>query len=708
MTRARLLWFVAWTIGLSTPPLQSQAAAPPVAAVREHQSEFHGIKLVDPYYWLREKTSPEVVQYLEAENAYTQAMTEGQAAFRNKLYQEMLARVQQTDLSVPVRDGQWFSYSRTVEGKQYPLYCRKRATADGQWDESATEVVLLDQNQMAAGKKYLGIGAREVSDDDRWLAFSTDESGFRQYRLHLKDLSSGEVRAGLADRVTAVQWAADHKTLFYVTEDAVTKRSHQLWRRAIDGEPELIFEEKDELFAIRLTRTKDKQYLQVVSTSSDTWETRLLAASTPDATFQPVIPREKGHKYTVEHRHGRLYIRTNRNAKNFRVVSTKVETPSEAHWEELIPHRSEVLIGRFEVFQDYAVSTETSEARDRFRILDFKTGQFREITFPEDVYAAFGAGTPDFQSPTYRISYQSMVTPACVFDYDFATLERKLLKQQAVLGGFDSSKYRTLRLWAPARDGKKIPISLVYRMGADSKEKSPLWLYGYGSYGSGIPATFSSSRISLLDRGVVFAIAHVRGGNEMGETWHDEGKLQAKMNTFTDFIDAAEHLAAVGWADRQRILIEGGSAGGLLVGAATNLRPDLFRAVHAAVPFMDVINTMTDPTLPLTVGEYLEWGNPNEKPAFQTMLSYSPYDNLAKKDYPSILVTTSFNDSQVMYWEPAKYVAKLRSLKTDRNPLHLKIKMEPAGHGGASGRYDRMRDEAFVYAWMLDQVGIRE
>jgi oligopeptidase B len=454
----------------------------------------------------------------------------------------------------------------------------------------------------------------------------------------------------------------------------------------LGGKPELLYQEKDELYGIGVGRTKDKKYVVLGIQSTDTWEMRYLDAATPSGDFKVVLPREKGHKYDMEHRDGLFYIRTNKEAKNFRVVTAPVSDPRPVNWKEFVPHKPDVLLEDLDVFKDYAVAHEKSEGLNRFRVLSFKTGTWHEVSFPETVYSAFGGGTPEFDTRMFRISYQSMITPSSVYDYDLETRERTLLKQQEVLGGYDAAQYSTERLWAMARDGVKVPISIVYKKGFNRDGQAPLWLYAYGSYGFGESATFSSDSLSLLDRGLAYAIAHIRGGDEMGEAWHDDGMLMKKKNTFTDFIDCAEYLIAQKWTSKDRLVIEGGSAGGLLMCAVTNMRPDLFKAVHSAVPFADVMNTMMDASLPLTVGEYLEWGNPNEKAAYDYMKTYSPYDNLEKKSYPAILVTTSFNDSQVMYWEPTKYVAKLRTLKTDKNELLLKCKMEPAGHGGASGR----------------------
>jgi oligopeptidase B len=684
----------------------SPAPTPPEAPRKAHTEVFHGRSFPDPYHWLREKGAPDVEKYLEAENAYTEATTQDVKGFSEALYKELLARIKQTDLSVPTRLRRFYYYRRTVEGLQYPIRCRKPAAPDGSLKDDAPEQVLLDQNEMAKGKPFLAIGEFEVSDDAAQLLFSTDETGFRQYKLFLKDLGSGEVRGPLAERVTSVAWAADNRTFFYVTEDAVTKRSDTLWRLAAGGAPVKLYEEKDELFSIGVGRTKDRKLVGLGIRSTDTWETRLVDAASPEAEFKVVLPREKGHKYDVEHREGTLFIRTNKDAKNFRLVKAPLSDPRPASWQPFVEHRPDVLLQEMEVFKDFLVLQEKQAGLNHLRVHDFATGAWREVSFPEPVYAAFAAGTPEFESKRFRYNYQSLVTPSSVFEYDTLAGQSTLLKREEVLGGYDPQRYETQRLWATARDGVKVPISIVYRKALVRDGRAPLWLYGYGSYGYGMYPTFDSRLLSLLDRGLAYAIAHIRGGDEMGEAWHDDGMLMKKKNTFFDFIDCAEFLVKEKWTAPDRLLIEGGSAGGLLIGAAVNERPDLFRAAHAAVPFVDVINTMMDASLPLTVGEYLEWGNPNEKPAFDYMLSYSPYDNLAKKAYPALLVTTSYNDSQVMYWEPAKYVARLRTLKTDSNPLVLKTKMQPAGHGGASGRYDALRDRAFELAFMLKQVGI--
>ena len=677
------------------------AQTPPVAPRIEHREVRHGATVVDDYFWLREKSNPKVAEYLEAENAYTAAMTKDLLPFSDSLYKQMLGRINQTDLSVPVARRGYLYYSRTVEGKQYPIQCRRKGNME------TPEEVLLDMNELGKDNKFVGLGGFVVSDDQNLVAYTVDFTGFRQFALRVKDLRTGQTLPDTTERVTSLAWAGDNKTLFVVTEDAVTKRSDKLWRHVLGSAKfEEIWNEKDELYDIEIGKTRDLKYLFLQSEAKDTSEARYLRADRPADTFTVFLPREKGHRYYLDHREGLFYIRTNKSGRNFAVMTAPENNPAPGNWKVFLAHRDDVRLQNIELFKDFAVSVEKSNALDHLRIYDFMSGVWKEITYPEPVYSVFPGGTPDYESSTYRFNYQSLVTPSSVFDYDVNTGKSTLRKQQEVLGGYDSEQYVCERLWATARDGVKVPISIVYKRGFVRNGKAPLFLYGYGSYGFGTPPTFSSNRVSLLDRGMAYAIAHIRGGDEMGEKWREDGMLMKKQNSFFDFIDCAEFLIGEKWTSSDRLAIEGGSAGGLLMGAVVNMRPDLFRAVHAAVPFVDVMNTMMDATLPLTVGEYLEWGNPNEKPAYDYMKTYSPYDNLQKRAYPAILVTTSFNDSQVMYWEPAKYVARLRTLKTDSNPLLLKVKMDPAGHGGASGRYDRLHDTAFEYSWLLTQVGI--
>ncbi|HTS66477.1 MAG TPA: S9 family peptidase [Candidatus Acidoferrales bacterium] len=674
---------------------------PPTAPRVEHREVRHGATVIDDYFWLREKSNPKVVEYLQAENAYTEAMTKDLKPFEDALYQEMLSRIKQTDLSVPTPRHGYLYYSRTEEGKQYPIQCRRKGNMQ------APEEVLLDLNELAKDHKFVGLGSFNVSDDQNLLAYTIDFTGFRQFALMIKDLRTGQTMPETTERVTSLEWAADNKTLFLTTEDAVTKRSDRLFRHVLGSAKfDELYNEKDELYDIFLGKTRDLKYVALQVEAKDTAEVRYLRADQPGEAFRVLFPREKGHRYYLDHREGLFYIRTNKPGHNFAVVTAPDSDPSPKNWKTFIAHRENVRLQDIDLFRDFAVSVEKSDALNHLRVYDFKSGTWKAIEYPEPVYSVFPSSTPDYESATYRYSYQSFITPSSVFDYDVHSGKSALLKQQEVLGGYDPKQYASERLWATARDGVKVPISIVYRKGFERDGKGALFLYGYGSYGIGTPATFSSNRVSLLDRGMAYAIAHIRGGDEMGEQWREDGMLMKKKNTFQDFIDCAEYLVQQKWTTSGRLVIEGGSAGGLLMGAVVNMRPDLFRAVHSAVPFVDVMNTMMDATLPLTVGEYLEWGNPNEKAAYDYMKTYSPYDNLEKRAYPAMLVTTSFNDSQVMYWEPAKYVARLRTLKTDSGALLLKIKMDPAGHGGASGRYDRLHDNAFEYAWLLSQVGI--
>ena len=676
-------------------------STPPAAPRIEHREVRHGATINDDYFWLREKSNPKVAEYLKAENAYTEAMTASLKPFEDALYKEMLGRIKQTDLSVPVPRRGYLYYSRTEEGKQYPIQCRRKGNMQ------APEEVLLDLNELAKDHKFVGLGSFNVSDDQNLLAYTIDFTGFRQFSLKVKDLRTGQTMPDTTERVTSLEWASDNKTIFLTTEDAVTKRSDRLFRHVLGSSKfDELYNEKDELYDIYLGKTRDLKYLILQIEAKDTSEVRYLRADRPADSFATLFPREKAHRYYLDHREGLFYIRTNKPGRNFAIVTAPPNDPSPKNWKTFIAHRDRVRLQDIDLFKDFAVSIEKSDALNHLRVYDFRTGAWKAIEYPEPVYSVFPSSTPDYESTTYRYSYQSFITPSSVFDYDVHTGKSTLLKQQEVLGGYDPKKYASERLWATARDGVKVPISIVYPKGFQRNGKGPLFLYGYGSYGIGTPATFSSNRVSLLDRGMAYAIAHIRGGDEMGEQWREDGMLMKKKNTFNDFIDCAEYLVQQKWTSSDRLVIEGGSAGGLLMGAVVNMRPDLFRAVHSAVPFVDVMNTMMDASLPLTVGEYLEWGNPNEKPAYDYMKTYSPYDNLEKRAYPAILVTTSFNDSQVMYWEPAKYVARLRTLKTDSNPLLLKIKMDPAGHGGASGRYDRLHDSAFEYAWLLSQVGI--
>jgi oligopeptidase B len=639
---------------------------------------------------------------LKAEDAYTDQVMKPTAALQEKLYKEMLSHIKQTDTNVPYRWGNYFYYTRTEEGKQYAIYCRKKGSLD------APEEIVIDQNELAKGQKFMSIGLFAPSDDGNLLAYSTDNTGYRQYTLQIKDLRNGQLFPERIERVNNLAWASDNKTFFYVTEDAVTKRSDKFFRHVLGSDKtDLIYEEKDELFDIGTGRSRDKAVILLEAASKTSTEVRYLPASDPNASLKVILPRQPEHEYDVAHRGDLFYIRTNRGAKNFRIVTAPESDPSEKNWKEFVAHRPAVKVEAIDLFADHAVLSEWENGLQQLEVINFKTNKRNRIEFPEPVYATFLTSNREFDTTVLRYSYNSLVTPNSTFDYDMNTGKSTLLKQQDVPGGFDRTNYKSERVFATATDGTKIPMSMVYRKGVKLDGSAPLLLYAYGSYGISIPPTFSSSRLSLLDRGVIFVIGHIRGGGELGEEWRQAGRMMNKMNTFTDFIACAEALIKQKYTSADRIVIEGGSAGGLLMGAVSNMRPDLFKAVVSHVPFVDVLNTMLDATLPLTTSEYIEWGNPNDKPAYEYMKKYSPYDNVAKKNYPATLVKVSVNDSQVPYWEGAKLVAKLRAMKTDNNPLLLKVNFG-AGHGGASGRYDALRETAFDYSFMLWQMGISE
>lgn len=678
-----------------------EVSKPPMAKKLTHVEAVHGDKLVDEYFWLRDRKNPEVKAYLETENAYADAFMKPTEALQSKLYEEMLGRIKETDLSVPYRQGGHFYYSRTEKGKQYPIYCRRKGSLE------ASEQVLLDVNELARGERFMAVADLEVSDDGNLLAYTSDNVGFREYRLHVKDLSTGKGFPETVEKVSSVAWAADNKTLFYTVDDRA-KRPYRLYRHALGSDPKndtLVYEEKDEMFRVDIHRSRSRKVLFLVSGSHTADEWRFLPADKPAGAFSLISPREKEHEYAVDHRGDLFYIRTNKGCRNFRVVTAPVASPGPDGWKELLPCRPAVMVSGLDLFANHAVVIEREDGLPRIRVIELATNGEHRVDFPEPVYAVGPQNNAEFETRLLRFGYQSFTTPPSVYDYNMATKERKLLKRTEVLGGYDPDRYQSERRYATAADGARVPMSLVYKKGFVPDGKAPLWLNGYGSYGSPSFATFNSNRFSLLDRGFVFAIAHIRGGGEMGKPWHDQGKMMSKKNTFTDFIAVAEQLIADRYTSKDRLVIEGGSAGGLLMGAVTNMRPDLFKIVVSRVPFVDVINTMLDETLPLTVGEFEEWGNPRKKEEYDYIKSYSPYDNLAAKPYPTILVKTSFDDSQVMYWEPAKYVAKLRTLKTDGNPLLFKINMA-GGHGGSSGRYDRLKELAFDYAFVFTQLGI--
>lgn len=677
--------------------------APPLARKDPKTTVINGHKLVDDYFWLRDKKNPDVRAYLEAENAYTDAVMKPTGSLQKKLYDELLSRVKETDVDVPYKEGGYFYYVRTEAGKQYGIRCRKKRSMD------APEEVLLDVNELAKGQTFMSLGAFEVSDDGNLLAYTTDNTGFRQFTLAVKDLRSGKVLADHSERVGSVAWANDNKTIFYTIEDEATKRQYRMYRHTVGttGNDTLVYDEKDERFNVFVTKTRSKAYVFLFSRSHTTSEMRYIPADHPLADWKVLEPRQQDVEYYPDHSGDSFYIRVNDTGRNFRLVKAPVSDPGKKNWQEVVPQRAGVMLDDIDFFKNYYVLYEREKGLPQMRVSDLRAGETRRIEFPEPAYLSSSYVNREFDTAKFRYAYQSFITPQSVFEYDMAAGGSTLLKEKEVPGGYDRTRYQVERIYATASDGVKIPISVLRLKNAKLDGKGPIYLTGYGSYGFPYDIRFNSNLFSLVDRGVVAAVAHIRGGGEMGKSWHDDGRMMHKKNTFSDFIACAEYLVGQGYGSKDRLVIEGRSAGGLLMGAVLNMRPDLFHAALVGVPFVDVMNTMLDETLPLTVPEFEEWGNPKEKLAFDYMLSYSPYDNIEAKTYPNMLVRTSYNDSQVMYWEPAKYVAKMRALRTDHNTLILKTNMNPAGHGGASGRYDRLRETAFDYAFFLSQMGIQ-
>ena len=680
----------------------SSLPTPPVAKRVPKVTEINGLKLVDNYFWLRDKSNPEVKAYLEAENAYTDAVMKPTESFQKKLYEEMLSRVKETDVEVPYKEGAYFYYTRTEAGKQYQIRCRRKGSMD------APEEVVLDINELAKGQAFMAVAAYNVSNDGNLLAYTTDNTGFRQFTLSVKDLRTGKLLPDHAERVGSLVWANDNKTIFYAVEDAVTKRQYRLYRHTVGTRvpSDLIYEEKDERFEVAVARARSKAYIFLFSASHTTSEVRYIPADQPMAEWKVMEPRKQDVEYYPDHNGDFFYIRANDTGRNFRLVKTPVSDPRSQNWQEVVPQRAAVMLDDIDFFKTYYISYERENGLPQIRVTDLRNVQSRRIDFPEPAYIAYSYVNREYEATKFRYGYQSSITPASVFEYDIESANSTLLKQKEVPGGYDRTRYQVERIYATASDGVKVPISLVHLKNAKLDGSGPLYLYGYGSYGISNDIFFNSNLFSMVDRGVVAAVAHIRGGGELGKAWHDDGRMMHKKNTFTDFIACAEYLVAHGYGSKDRLVIEGRSAGGLLMGAVLNMRPDLFHAALVGVPFVDVINTELDDSLPLTVGEFEEWGNPKEKAAFDYMISYSPYDNIEAKTYPNMLVKTSFNDSQVMYWEPAKYVGKMRATRTDHNLLILKTNMGPAGHGGASGRYDRLKEAAFDYAFIFTQMGI--
>ena len=678
--------------------------APPVAKKVPHVTDINGHKLVDNYFWLRDKPNPEVRAYLEAENAYTDAVMKPTEAFQKKLYDEMLSRVKETDVDVPYKEGDYFYYTRTEAGKQYGIRCRRKGSMD------APEEVILDINELAKGQVFMSVAAFAVSPNGNLLAYSYDNTGFRQFTLAVKDLQTGKTLADRAERVGSVVWANDNKTIFYTQEDPVAKRQYQLFRHTA-GTTEadrLVYEEKDEKFQIDVQKTRSAEFLFLISGSHTTSEARYISASQPMEDWRVMEPRKAGVEYYPDHNGDSFYIRVNDTGRNYRLVKAPVADPGSKNWHEVLPHNPGIMLDDIDFFKNFCVLYERENGLPQIAVSDLRAGQWKKIEFPEPAYAAYSYINRVYDTTEFRYAYQSPITPSSVFAYDMEKGTSTLLKQKEIPGGYDRTKYQVEQIYAPAADGVRVPVSVLHLKGLKLDGKEPLYLYGYGSYGVSIDMFFNSNFFSMVDRGVVVAVAHIRGGGEMGKAWHDAGRMMSKKTTFTDFVSCAEYLVSHGYGSKDRLVIEGRSAGGLLMGAVLNLRPDLFKAALVGVPFVDVMNTMLDETLPLTVGEFEEWGNPKEKPAFDYMITYSPYDNVEAKAYPNMLVKTSFNDSQVMYWEPAKYVAKMRALRTDHNILILKTNLSPAGHGGASGRYDRLKESSFDYAYILGQMGIQQ
>jgi oligopeptidase B len=685
---------------LTAAPLAAQN--PPAARIVPKVDTLHGEVRVDNYFWLRQKDNPDVMAYLEQENAYTTAHTQHLTGLQERLYAEMLGRIKETDLSVPYRRGEYWYYTRTEQGKSYPVYCRRRGSPDG------PEEVILDQNALAQGRAFHALGGFDVSPDGRRLLYLEDTTAFREYTLYVKDLPSGRLVDSIRGVWNGTAWADDNRTFFYLRADSA-KRGNAVWRHvtAAPGPDARVFQEDNVLNNVSVFRSKSGRYVFIPDDGFTSSEWRVIPTATPTVAPRVIAPRRPNVEYSVDHIEGAFLIYTNDGARNFRIVRAPEQDPSPARWTDWLAHRDSVFVEWFEVFKGHVVVAERQHGLRQLRVTDLGSGATHYLSFPEPAYGVFLTGNEEYDTPTLRFQYSSLVTPSSVYDYDLRTRERTLRKRQEIPSGFDPAQYQVRRLMAPARDGVQVPVSVLMRRGTPLDGTSPLLQYAYGSYGSTMEPTFNSNVLSLVDRGFIYAIAHIRGGQEMGRQWYDDGKMMKKKNTFHDFIDVADELIRLRYTSADRLVANGGSAGGLLMGAVVNMRPDLFRAVVADVPFVDVINTMLDASLPLTAQEWEQWGNPRNPEQYAYMRTYSPYDNVEAKAYPWMLVTTSFNDSQVMYWEPAKWVARLRALKTDANPLYFKINLK-GGHGGSSGRYDRLREIAFRYAFMLDAVGRAE
>jgi oligopeptidase B len=696
----------ALVLALFTPVIamtaSAQRPAPPVAQKQPKVDTLHGTIQVDDYAWFRDRNNPAVIAHLNAENSYTETMTAGTQSLRDALYEELVGRIKETDLSVPTYDAPYWYYSRTVQGQPYPIYCRKLRTLD------AAEEVIFDQNAEAKGRKFFSLGGFEVSPNHRLLALLIDTTGYEDFTLRVKDLTTGRYLRDRKEKLGfGLAWASDNRTLFYMSTDSA-KRSDRVWRHQVGSSVRTdvaVFHEPNVLFNVGVDRLRSGRFIAISSGSFTQGDVRVIDAANPTAPARLIAPRRANVEYDVEHGNGYFWIVTNEGAPNFKVARVKDDAADLAVWEDWLAPRADAFVENVSVFAKHVVVSERREGLRRLRITALGSGETHDVSFPEAAYGVSLAANPMFETQALRFSYSSLVTPSTVIDYDLTTRSRTVMKQQEVLGGYDPAKYGVERRMARARDGVMVPVSIVYRLPLVRDGKRPLLEYAYGSYGSNTEATFNSNRISLLDRGVIYAIAHIRGGQEMGRSWYDDGKMMKKKNTFNDFIDVGEFLVAEGYTSKDRMLANGGSAGGLLMGVVANQRPDLYKAIIAAVPFVDVINTMSDASIPLTAQEWEQWGNPAKADEYAYMRSYSPYENVERKDYPAMLVTSGLNDSRVAYWEPTKWVARLRELKTDGNPLLLRMNMG-AGHGGSSGRYERLKEIAFDYAFMLQQVGL--
>ncbi|MVT11567.1 S9 family peptidase [Chitinophaga tropicalis] len=671
---------------------------PPVAEQIDTAMTIHGDTRIDKYYWMNDRNDPRVISYLKAENAYLDTIMKPFAKLRQKLYDEMRGRIMETDASVPYLKEGYYYYTRYTQGKEYPVYCRKKGSLE------ATEEIILDVNVLALGHDYYQVGGLTVSPDGLWLAYGVDTVSRRKYTIYIKNLQTGELLPEtIAETSGSVAWASDNKTFFYTVKNPVTLREERIKRHTAGtdaAKDKDIFTEKDETYTTRTYRSKSGKFIMIESSSTLSSEFRVLDASKPDDAFRVFQPRQKDMLYDIDHQDNQFYIVTNWEAVNFRLMQCPQDKTERSNWKEVIPHRTDVLLQGIELFREHLVLSERKNGLTQLRVINTRTKADHYLHFEEPAYVASISVNPEFDTKTLRYTYASMTTPVSTYDYDMDAKTNELRKRQEVLGGYDPKDYVTERLYVTARDGVKVPVSIVYKKGFEKNGKKPLLLYGYGSYGFSVEPGFNSNRLSLLDRGFAYAIAHIRGGEEMGRQWYEDGKLFKKMNTFTDFIDCADYLVAQHYTDSSHLYAMGGSAGGLLMGAVVNMRPGLWKGVVAAVPFVDVLTTMLDESIPLTTGEFDEWGNPKNKDSYEYMKQYSPYDNVKAHAYPNMLVTTGLHDSQVQYWEPAKWVAKLRELKTDKNLLLLHTNME-AGHGGASGRFKPLEDVALQYAFLL-------